>query len=418
MVALRSLRKYTQTEVADLSAVQNEMKHQQRGSSTRWSRAVRLTILTLIGICLVGSIGSHHDETWRYSSGLSALSATPARVEQETQRGTQAGGGEQRGVETLFQTPAVCNLFDINCDLNSAAQWAAQGIQSAIQPIADAIDQDPGNFLSQTPICVYGCPTNDSPYQSNTTIMTFMNWSIGIVNIAVATFVALGAFNIMAARQIGSLGASSLAQFLPRIALAVMAANLSLYFLQFFLDLENALCLEVIHLQALTILTNTISGIFHLNLFSAGLIVFATAIILAVMNLLLAWQMLVRLALLFLLIVLAPFGLLCFGLPQTQGYGRLWASNFTLTVFVQFFQVVALALGGMLATSVSTTGFFGMGQDMTSLFVSIAVMYLVLRIPAMVRTTATPALGPVAGAGPGAVEAVIGGAVRLAEVLL
>lgn len=116
--------------------------------------------------------------------------------------------------------------------------------------------------------------------------------------------------------------------------------------------------------------------------------------------------------------MLAPLGLFCFGLPQTQTYGRLWAANFALTVFVQFFQVVTLALGGMLATYVSATGFFGWGQDMTSLFVSIAVIYLVLRIPSMVRTSATTALGPIAGAGPAAVESMIGIATRLVEVML
>ncbi len=237
---------------------------------------------------------------------------------------------------------------------------------------------------------------------------------------AVAALIALGALNIMMARQIGSINASAIAEFLPRIALAVMAANLSMYFLQFFIDLENALSLEVIHLQSLTILSNTISGIFHGNLMSTGLIMFGLAIVLAVMNLLLAWQMLVRLALLFILIVLAPLGLLCFGLPQTQGYARLWASSFVSTTFVQFFQVVALALGGILATYVSTTGFFDLGQDMTPLFVSAAVLFLVLRIPGMLRNP----MGPVAEAGPAAAALAgsaagwaLGTVTRLVEVI-
>ena len=413
MVALRSLCKYTLANTTDVSAVQN--KRPQRWSlSPRWSRIINLIILSMIGICLVSSTTSHQDNI--SVIGMSASSSTTQEL--ATQVGTQAGGVEQRTVAQTQALPADCSMLDINCDLNSAAQWVAQGLQNALQPIIDAIDQDQSNFVSQTPICVYGCPTNDSPYQSNATILTFVDWSTGVVNVAVAAFIALLALNIIIARQIGSPAASSIAQSLPRIALAVMAANLSMYFLQFFLDLENALCLEVIHLQALTILTNMIVGIFRLNLFSAGLIMFAVAVVLAVMNMLLAWQMLVRLALLILLIVLAPLGLFCFGLPQTQGYGRLWAANFAMTVFVQFFQVVTLALGGMLVTYVSAIGFFGWGQDMTSLFVSIAVIYLVLRIPAMVRTGATTTLGPIAGAGPAAAESVIGIATRLVEVML
>jgi hypothetical protein len=62
------------------------------------------------------------------------------------------------------------------------------------------------------------------------------------------------------------------------------------------------------------------------------------AIILGVMDLLVAWQMLLRLALLILLIVLAPLAFLCGALHQTQGYMRLWISTFAATVFIQFFQ--------------------------------------------------------------------------------
>jgi hypothetical protein len=106
--------------------------------------------------------------------------------------------------------------------------------------------------------------------------------------------------------------------------------------------------------------------------------------------------MLVRLALLFLLIVLAPLGLLCFGLPQTQGYGRLWTSTFTVTLFVQFFQVVTLALGGMLISSTESTGLLSLDTGIVSLLVSTAVIYLVLSIPGMIRNWA---LRPVAEAG-------------------
>jgi hypothetical protein len=119
------------------------------------------------------------------------------------------------------------------------------------------------------------------------------------------------------------------------------------------------------------------------------------AVILGVMNLLLAWQMLVRLALLFLLIVLAPLGLLCFGLPQTQGYGRLWTSTFAVTLFVQFFQVVTLALGGMLISYTQITGLLTLDRGVVALLVSTAVIYLVLRIPGMIHNWA---LRPVADA--------------------
>jgi len=299
--------------------------------------------------------------------------------------------------KTIAQAPtgaAFCLPTDITCLLNVAMQWATQQLLSVLQPLIDAVDHSPLNFISQTPICVSACPTQESPYPQNATIGTFVTWSVGVVDTAVAVFIVLGGYNIMIARQIGA-SYADVAEFIPRIALAVMAANLCLFFLQFFIDLENALCLEVVHLFALNVLSNTMVGIFDGNVLSDGLLMIVLAVILGVMNLLLAWQMLVRLALLFLLIVLTPLGLLCFGLPQTQGYGRLWTSTFAVTLFVQFFQVVTLALGGMLISYTETTGLLNLDTGVVSLLVSTAVIYLVLRIPGMIRNWA---LRPVAEA--------------------
>ena len=123
------------------------------------------------------------------------------------------------------------------------------------------------------------------------------------------------------------------------------------------------------------------------------------------MNLLLAGQMLLRLALLVLLMVLAPPAFLCWALPQTQGYARLWTSTFAATVFVQFFQVSALALGAMLISYTSTAHLLNLDRTLLSLLISIAVLYLVLRIPGMLRVYA---LRPVAEAGPAALRAAQG----------
>ncbi len=231
-------------------------------------------------------------------------------------------------------------------------------------------------------------------------------WSIGVVDAAVAIFIVIAGYNLMIARQIGA-SYQGIMEFLPRIALAVLAANLSLFFIRFFIDLENVLCQGVTDLFGLTLLTNTIVGIFHGNLAGAGLLVFLLAMILGVMNLLLAGQMLLRLVLLVLLIVLAPPAFLCWALPQTQGYARLWTSTFAATVFVQFFQVTALALGAMLISYISAAHLLSLDSTVLTLLVSLAVLYLVLRIPGMLRVYA---LRPIAEAGPAAVRAAQGAA--------
>lgn len=182
---------HTKARVTGSTTTEDERQHREQWSPPRrLSRSVKLVLLTLIGICLLSGL-THPDKAQQHSAvasptqTISSPSPEPGRPV-----GTQAGGVEQHTQTLTPQAPALptaCGLLDINCDLNSAAQWLAQGIQSAIQPVTDAIDHDPSNFISQTPICVSGCPTNDSPYQSNGTISIFVNWAIGIVNVAVAS---------------------------------------------------------------------------------------------------------------------------------------------------------------------------------------------------------------------------------------
>jgi hypothetical protein len=306
---------------------------------------------------------------------------------------------------------AFCNPLDVSCWLSQAAQWIAQNIIGVLQPLIDDVNQNSLNFITQTPPA--------ATYQ-NAAVIQFTAWSLSVVDAAVAIFIVIAGYNIVIARQIGADYHDAM-EFLPRLAMAVLAANFSLFFIQMFIDLLNALNLGVIELFSLTILTNTIVGIFQGNIVGAGLFTFVLALILGVMDLLLAWQMLVRLALLILLIILAPLAFVCGALRQSQGYLSLWSSTFAATVFVQFFQVSALAMGGMLISYVTGANLFNLGGSILSIVTSTGVLYLVIRIPGMLRVYA---LRPVAAAGAasvrtaqGTVEATAGTALRLIALL-
>jgi hypothetical protein len=142
----------------------------------------------------------------------------------------------------------------------------------------------------------------------------------------------IGSYNVMVGRGLG-LPHSQLAEFLPRFLLAFGAAHFSL-----FIDLENALSGVALDLASHSMLTNVIAGVFQGNLLGEGFLVVVLAIVLGVMSLLLGAQMVVRLALLWVLLVLSGPGLACFALPQTMGYARLWLSLTASTVMVQFFK--------------------------------------------------------------------------------
>jgi hypothetical protein len=229
--------------------------------------------------------------------------------------------------------------------------------------------------------------------------------------------VVIGGYNVMVGRYL-SLGHSALAEFLPRLLLAFGAAHFSLYFLGLFIDLENALCGVALNLAGTSMLTTIITALFQGNLLGEGLLVWILALVLGVMAILLGAQMAVRLALLWILLVLSGPGLACFALPQTMGFGRMWLSLTASTVMVQFFQVVTLALGGTLLTSLGASNLFGVGGTLATLLVCVALLYLVLRIPGIVHRFALRPMMDASRAAAGAVGGAAGLVVDVAPRLL
>jgi hypothetical protein len=318
---------------------QHASRGDQRTSSRHllWRyRVCILLVLTLFGLHLLAA-GSGVGK----GVTLSAQLASPgyARVQMSLDGKSDAppsvGMGAGASSERMGVTAqaAVClNPLDVTCWLQNAAQWVAQQITSALQPVINAI---------------HG------------------------------------------------------------------AAHFSLYFLGLFIDLENALCSVATTLAGSSMPTNLIAGIFQGNLPGEGLLAWVLAFVLGVMAILLGAQMVVRLALLWVLLVLSGPGLACFALPQTMGFGRMWLSLTASTVMVQFFQVVALALGGTLLTSLGASNLFGVGGTVATLLVCVALLYLVLRIPGIVHRFA---LRPMMDASRAAAGAAGGAAGFVADV--
>jgi hypothetical protein len=314
-------------------------------------------------------------------------------------------------MSTTLPSASCINPLDASCWTQQIAQWIAGQIMNAIQPIIAAIDTNPLNMLTQTP---------PSDTYQNATVITVWTGFLQVVDLALASIIVIGGYNAIVGGHIG-LRSSELTQFLPRIILAVFAAHFSLYFIGLFIDLENALCALATTLAGLSMLTTTLVAIFQGNLLGAGLLVFLLALILGVLNILLGVQMVVRLALLLVLIVLAGPALACFALPQTLSYGRMWLSLFSTTVLVQFFQVVTLALGGVLVTSLGAATLFNLDGTLATLVISLAVLYLVLRIPSIVHRFAlrpmTDASTAVARSAQGTADYVASVAPRLLALL-
>ena len=323
-----------------------------------------------------------------------------------------AGAGGIGAETTIPQVPvATCSSpspLDPTCWAQLAAkamaQWIAQAILSALQPLIDSIAHNSLNILTQTPLLGQNVASN-SPL--DTTIMALWNWAIGVVDAAFTIFIILGGYSIMLRSR-----TQEVLEVGVRLLFALVAAHFSLLFMQVFIQIENGLCDGILHLYQLTILTNTLTALLQGNVLASSLILFVLGLVLSIMFLLIVWQMLVRLALLSALVVLAGPAMLCFASHFTYAWGRLWVGLFAGTLFVQFFQVVVLALGSILVTSLSTGDLFHIDSTILTLLVSIAVFSLVLQIPGLMRQWA---IRPIVQAATATAEGVQGRADSLAR---
>jgi len=375
-----------------------------------------LLVLTLFGLHLLATgSGAAKGNTFsiqRVVSSRASVHTDLAAVPSAFPAVGSGAGATSDGSANANAPAAVClNPLDATCWLQNAAQWMAQQVMGALQPVIGAIMHNPLNILTQTP------PADT--YQ-NPVVITWWNAFLAVVDLALASLIVIGGYNVVVGRHLG-LPHSELAEFLPRLLLAYGAAHFSLFFLGLFIDLENALNSVALNLAGTSMLTNIISALFQGNLATEGLLVWVLGFVLGVMAILLGAQMAVRLALLWVLLVLAGPGLACFALPQTIGYGRMWLSLTATTVLVQFFQVVTLSLGGMLVTSLGASNVFGVGGTLATLLVCVALLYLVLRIPGIVHRFALrpmmDASRAVAGAAEGAAGVVADVAPRLLALL-
>ena len=231
-----------------------------------------------------------------------------------------------------------------------------------------------GNVISQTPPgLTYANPT-----------VVELGGRVGFVgNIALGAIIVFGGVNAMLRPHIRA-PYHGVLELAPRVVLCAILLNTSLLWGRFVIDLNNALCAWIG--------AGSIPGwdtAQHLPGDAGSLLLNMIAMaIYLVMSLLLTGQMLMRLALVDALLVIGPLALLCWALPQTYGWARLWFSTFFATVFVQAVQVVVLRLGSDLIQRLPVV-LQSFGSDpadtsriwLTTLLLGVAVLQLTRKVP-------------------------------------
>ena len=220
------------------------------------------------------------------------------------------------------------------------------------------------NFVTRTP---------EAGTYGSTTVRSMWEVSRGVANAALAVIAMWGGFNVMLRQHLRS-PYHTVMELLPRLLLAALALNLSLEFASLLIDLNNAL--------TATVGQGGLPGYEQASAGQSGLAYVVVALGYAVVALLLVLQMLMRLALIDLLIVIAPVMVLLWVLPQTQGWARWWAQLLPLTVFQQAVQMVVLRLGSSLMVELTP----GHAADaLITLLLGISVLWLTLRVPSLLQ---------------------------------
>lgn len=331
--------------------------------------------LVSVGAPLVASAGMP-------SAAERAMAAASLAVPRANDAASPAVAGASPVGET-GSDPAVGvpNPFDIFSSLDPRT-WATAILDAVVELIAGSMIEairgfvDWASGLGDSSLNIITRTPAAGTYES-TTVRALWDLSRGIANASLAVIVMWGGFNVIVKQHLMRSPYDGVMELLPRVLLAAIAANLSLELVRVLIDLNNALAGAVGGVG--------LPGYDQATASQSGMAMVMVAVTYAIVALLLTFQMLMRLALICLLIVVAPVMVVTWVLPQTQGWVRWWAHLLPITVMQQAVQVLVLRLGTALMVEL-TPG--STSNALLTLLLGIAVCYLTLRVPSMLSSQA------------------------------
>jgi len=178
-------------------------------------------------------------------------------------------------------------------------------------------------------------------------------------------------------------------EVLPRLIVGALLVNTSMWWTSLAIDANNALCSAIGgagfpgwgRIAGDALLAGG-AGLAAIVWTPAQLVLVIALLLYLALCLVFVLQMLMRLVLVDVLLIVAPLGLLCWILPQTQRWARLWSSTFVSAVFTQFLQVTALVLSGDLLSVIGSGA--GPAGLILGPFLGLATLILVLKLPGFV----------------------------------
>ncbi len=238
-------------------------------------------------------------------------------------------------------------------------------VQSVTKPIMDGITW----FLTSTPAL-----------STNSVVFNFWLVIVGITDSLFAIVIALLGFHVMSASTFG-FEELTLKELLPRIALSFVAANTSI----FLIDWLISLCQTLVH--AVLNATGGLGQAWILNAFNPATLVSGTTalitLIFMVVFVILAVVLLLfyisRLMLLAFGAVISPLVCLLWLVPQFTDFAENAISVYLITIFVLFVHVVIIQLASAFLTIPGQSG----TNPIISILIGIAMLSILLKSTAV-----------------------------------
>ncbi len=246
-------------------------------------------------------------------------------------------------------------------------EWFAALVKDALDPAMVLV----GRTLLSTP-----------QIAGEASVRSYWQASLGVADALLVLVVVAGGVLVMGHETLQSRYA--LKDVLPRLAVAAVAANLSLVVCEQMVSIANALASGLLGAgvspeQA----GHTLQTLVLNAIESGGIFLVLVGLVCALLAVALIVTYLVRAAGIVFLVGAAPVCLLAHGLPQTEGLARLWWRLMFAALGVQVAQAIVLAGAVHVFFSQGGKGALGLtgGGSLVDLLLALCLLFVLFRIP-------------------------------------
>ncbi len=257
-------------------------------------------------------------------------------------------------------------------------------VQSATQPIVNGVF----TFLTSTPDLL-----------TNQVVRTFWLTMLGITDSLFVVVVALLGLHVMSAETFG-FEQVELSQLLPRIGLAFLGANVSLFLCDYAIITCNALTKAVINATGginQAWITNAVTFQNLADTKTTSLIILVFLVIFLILVMILLFMYIARLIFISLGAVLSPFIFLLWMLPKFSDFAEIAVKSYLVSVFTIFVHLIVIQLASAFLTIPQHTN-----NSLLSIATAIGLFLVLLKIPHMLMqlvfyTSGMRSLGKIGG---------------------